>query len=220
MISSYKKNLSIDFSAWFIKLADLADKAEDSSILPLIELVLHSGNIITGSIIGYDQTKQEKLLMVLRISSFDAKSEITIVPGIQVAAITFLDADRSLRVLENKSVISALELKRSARKIEEDLQKYTTEKITLILDTDNYPEGHRRYVLEVINLLPSIFTSLTQDEFGKKAVDENIASIEISLDESNKTSLENKKLLIGINASYKFPEKENERIKKEIESLL
>jgi hypothetical protein len=220
MISSYKNNLSIDFSGWFIKLADFADKAEDSSILPKVELILQTGNVITGSIIGYDRTMQEKLLMVLRISAFDAKSEVTIVPGMQVAAITFLDANSSLTVLENKSVISSLELKRAAKKTEEDLDKYTTGKINLILDADSYPEEHRRYVLEIINLLPALFSSLAKDEFGRKAIDENIDSIKIAIEENSTTSLTNKELLIAIKASYIFPEKEKERIKKEIESLL
>ncbi|OOV16495.1 hypothetical protein [Flavobacterium sp. LM4] len=220
MIQSYKKNLFIEFSGWFIKLADFADKAEDVYSLPKLELLLHTGNVIRGCIIGYDRTRQEKLLMVIGIPDANPKPEVTLVPGSQVAAITFMDADTTLRVLEPNSVVSTLELKRTAKKAEEDLEKSTTEKINLVLDTDNYPENNRNIVLETIKLLPSIFESLLEDELGKKAVIENIKNIKISIAEGNSIVLENKELHIKISSVYKFPHKEKERIKKQIENAL
>lgn len=220
MIEYYKKNLFIDFAGWFIKLADFAEKADDNSSLPKLELLLHTGNTIRGSIIGYDRTRQEKLLMVLEISDFHPKSRITLVPGLQVAAITFMDANKTLMSLETPSKVSVLELKRSAKIIEEDLEKSTTAKINLVLDTDNYPEEDRKLVLETIKFLPSIFESLTEDDLGKKAVGENIGSIKISITETDSTVLENKELHIAVSSGYKIPHKEKERFKKEIESVL
>ncbi|CAD0009045.1 hypothetical protein [Flavobacterium chungangense] len=220
MIQSYKKNLFIEFSGWFIKLADFADKAEDVYSLPKLELLLHTGNVIRGCIIGYDRTRQEKLLMVIGIPDTNPKSEITLVPGSQVAAITFMDADTTVRVLESNSVVSTLELKRTAKKAEEDLEKSTTEKINLVLDTDNYPENNRKIVLETIKLLPTIFESLIEDELGKKAVIENIKNIKISIAEGDSIVLENKELHIKISSGYKFTHKEKERIKKQIENAL
>lgn len=220
MTESYKKNLFIDFSGWFIKLSDYAEKIEDKFKLPKLELVLHTGNIIRGSIIGYDRTRQEKLLMVLRISDSNPKSEITLVPGNQIAAITFLDANKTLMVLEDRSIVSTLELKRTAKKIEEDLERITEDKISVLLDTDTYPEDERNYVLETIKILPSIFENLIEDELGKKAIDENIKNIKISIAENASTTLHNKELHVEITSAYKFPEKEKERIKKEIESVL
>ncbi|PXY46991.1 hypothetical protein [Flavobacterium hydrophilum] len=220
MIESYKKNLFIEFSGWFIKLTDFADKAEDVYSLPKLELVLHTGNVIRGCIIGYDRTRQEKLLMVIGIPDSNPKSEITLVPGSQVAAITFMDANETLRVLEPSATVSVLELKRSAKKVEEDLEKSISSKMSLVLDTDNYPEENRRLVLETIKFLPSIFESLTEDELGKKAVVENIETIKISIAEADSMVLQNKELNIAISSGYKFPHKEKERIKKEIESVL
>lgn len=220
MIESYKKNLFIEFSGWFIKLADFADKAEDVYSLPKLELLLHTGNVIRGSIIGYDRTRQEKLLMVIGIPDSNPKSEITLVPGSQVAAITFMDASKTMEALEPNCVVSILELKRTAKKVEEDLEKSTTEKINLVLDIDNYPENNRNIVLETIKLLASIFESLIEDELGKKAVIENIKNIKISIAEGDSIVLENKELHIKISSGYKFPHKERERIKKQIESAL
>ncbi|WP_417941359.1 hypothetical protein [Flavobacterium sp. RS13.1] len=220
IIESYKKNLFIEFSGWFIKLADFADKAEDVYSLPKLELVLHTGNVIRGCIIGYDRTRQEKLLMVIGIPDSNQKSEVTLVPGSQVAAITFMDANETLRILEPNATISELELKRTAKKVEEDLEKCTASKINLILETDGYPEENRMLVLETIKFLPSIFESLTNDELGKKAVAENIEKIKISIAEADSTILENKELQITVSVGYKFPHKEKERIKKEIESVL
>jgi len=220
MIESYKKNLFIEFSGWFIKLADFADNAEDVYNLPKLEFLLHTGNIVRGCIIGYDRTRQEKLLMVIGIPDSNLKSEITLVAGSQVAAITFMDANETLKVLESNVSVSILELKRTAKKTEEDLEKCTASKINLILDTDNYPEENRRLVLETFKFLPLIFESLTQDELGKKAVVENIVNIKISIAEADSTVLENKELHIAVSSGYKFPHKEKERIKKEIESVL
>ncbi|WP_163398821.1 hypothetical protein [Flavobacterium fluviatile] len=220
MIESYKKNLFIEFSGWFIKLADFADRAEDAYSLPKIELVLHTGNIIRGCIIGYDRTRQEKLLMVMGIPDSNPKSEITLIPESQVAAVTFMDADETLRVLEPDSVVSSLELKRTAKKVEEDLEKSTASKINLNLDTENYPEENRKLILETIKFLPSIFESLTEDELGKKAVVESIENIKISIAEADSIVLNNKELHIKTSSGYKFPHKEKERIKREIESVL
>jgi hypothetical protein len=220
MIESYKKNLFIEFSGWFIKLADFADRAEDVYSLPKLELLLHTGNTIRGCIIGYDRTRQEKLLMMIGVPDSNPKSEITLVPGSQVAAITFMDADETLRVLEPNSVISILELKRAVKKAEEDLEKNTTSKINLILDTDSFPEESRKLVMETVKLLPSIFGSLTDDELGKKAVVENIENIRISIAGEDAMNLNNKELHIVLSEGYKFPHKEKERIKKAIESIL
>lgn len=220
MIESYKNNLFIEFSGWFIKLADFADKTDDNFNLPKLELLLHTGNIICGSIIGYDRTRQEKLVMVLEISDSNPKSKITLVPGLQIAAITFLDANKTLKVLDNSSIVSVLELKRAAKKTEEDLKITAANKIDLILDTENYPEGQRSHVLDTIKLLPLIFDSLAEDELGKKAIDENIKSIKLSIAEKNKTTLNDTELHLEITPSYKFPQKERERIKNEIESIL
>ncbi|MDR7212058.1 hypothetical protein [Flavobacterium piscis] len=223
MIEAYKKNLFIEFSGWFTKLADLAENNEDNSSLPKLELLLHTGNIIRGSIIGYDKTGQEKLLMVLGISDSYSKSEITLVHASQIAALTLIDANNYLKTfaaLEIHPVVSVLELKRTAKKIEEDLEKSTGEKINLVLETDNYPEKDRSFVFETIKILPSIFESLIEDELGKKSVVENIKNIKISLTENNNITLNNKELHIEKSSISEFPNKEKERIKKEIESVL
>jgi hypothetical protein len=159
-------------------------------------------------------------LMVIGIPDSNPKSEITLVPGSQVATITFMDADETLRVLEPNSVVSILELKRTAKKVEEDLEKIVESKISLVLDTDNYPENNRKIVLETIKFLPSIFESLTEDKLGKKAVIENIENIKISITEANSMVLENKELHIATSTGYKLPGKEKERMKREIESIL
>lgn len=220
MIEFYKNNLFIDFSGWFIKLADFAHKAEDLYSLPKLELLLHTGNTIRGSIIGYDRTIQEKLLMIVGIPDANPKSEVTLVPGSQVAAITFLDANKTLEALNKSPLVSILELKRTAKKVEEDLEKTTNNKISLVLDTDNYAEDNRNIILEAIKSLPQIFESLIEDELGKITVVENIKSIKISITEQDTVTLDNKELFIGASSGYKIPAKEKERIKKEIESLL
>lgn len=220
MIKEYQENLFIDFSGWFIKLADFAEKANDNSSLPKLELLLHTGNVIRGQIIGYDRTRQEKLLMVLGISDSNPKEQVTLVPGSLVASISFIDANKTLAVLENRPIVSALELKRTAKTVEEDLQKSTSKTISLTLDTDNYPETDRSFVLETIKLLPSVFKSLIEDDLGKTAIEENIDLIRISIAKENKISLQNKELHIKKTAVSEFANTHKDRLKKEIESIL
>ncbi|WP_348799755.1 hypothetical protein [Flavobacterium adhaerens] len=220
MIEAYTKNLFIDFTGWFIKLADFAQKADDNSSLPKLELLLHTGNTIRGSIIGYDRARPENVLMILEISDFDAKTRVTLVPSTQVVALTFLDAIQTLTTFKTNVIVSPLELKRTAKKIEEALEKTVSEKINLVLDADHFSEENRSVVLETIELLPLVFESLIEDDLGRNAVVENIKSIKISSAESDAITLENTELHIQKSPLAVFPSKEKERIKKEIESVL
>nr|WP_315239709.1 hypothetical protein [uncultured Flavobacterium sp.] len=224
MIESYKKNLFKDFSSWFTELADLAQNTEDNSSLPKLELLLHTGNTICGSIIHSRKTAHEFLLMILGIPNSYSKSEITLLSSSQVVAIKLIEPNHYLKFFaapENAAIIGSLELKRAIKNNEAELEKIVGEKITLLLNVDEFPEDSRIDVLRTVGYLPTIFETLTADELGEKLVQNAIKNIQITIGTPNSTTLNEQTLHLQILSPLPIPEsKEKERIKITIENLL
>jgi hypothetical protein len=224
MIASYKKNLFKDFSSWFTELADLAQNTEDNSSLPKLELLLHTGNTLRGSIIHSRKTANEHLLMILGIPDSYSKSEITLVSSTQVVALTLVEPSHYLKFFaapENTAIVGSLELKRAIKNVEIELEKIVGEKTQLLLDVDSFPENSRSDVLRTIGHLPSIFKTLTADELGKKLVQNAIKNIQITIGTSNTTILNEHTLHLEILSPLAILEtKEKERLKTAIENLL
>jgi hypothetical protein len=224
MIESYKKNLFKDFSSWFTELADLAQNTEDNSSLPKLELLLHTGNTICGSIIHSRKTAHEFLLMILGIPDSYSKSEITLLSGSQVVGIKLIEPNYYLKFFaapENTTIIGSLELKRGIKNNETELEKIVGMKISLLLDVDSFPDNSRIDVLRTINYLPTIFETLTTDQLGKNLVHTAIKKLQITIGTSTEISLNEQTLNIQILSPLSIPEsKERERIKIAIENLL
>ncbi|MEM0578751.1 hypothetical protein [Flavobacterium polysaccharolyticum] len=224
MIASYKKNLFKDFSSWFTELADLAQNTEDNSSLPKLELLLHTGNTLRGSIIHSRKTANEHLLMILGIPDSYSKSEITLVSSTQVVALTLVEPSHYLKFFaapENTAIVGSLELKRAIKNSETELEKIVGEKTQLLLDVDSFPENSRSDVLRTIGYLPSIFETLTADELGKKLVQNAIKNIQITIGTSNTTILNEHTLQLEIlSPSTILETKEKERLKTAVENLL
>lgn len=224
MIASYKKNLFKDFSSWFTELADLAQNTEDNSSLPKLELLLHTGNTLRGSIIHSRKTANEHLLMILGIPDSYSKSEITLVSSTQVVALTLVEPSHYLKFFaapENTAIVGSLELKRAIKNSEIELEKIVGEKTQFLLDVDAFPENSRCDVLRTIGYLPSIFETLTADELGKKLVQNAIKNIQITIGLNNTTTLNEQTLHLEILSPLTILEsKEKERLKTAIENLL
>jgi hypothetical protein len=224
MIASYKKNLFKDFSSWFIELADLAQNTEDNSSLPKLELLLHTGNTLRGSIIHSRKTANEHLLMILGIPDSYSKSEVTLVSSTQVVALTLVEPSHYLKFFaapENTAIVGSLELKRAIKNSETELEKIIGQKTQFLLDVDSFPENSRSDVLRTIGYLPSIFETLTADELGKKLVQNAIKNIQITIGINNTTTLNEQTLHLEILSPLTILEsKEKERLKTAIENLL
>lgn len=224
MIASYKKNLFKDFSSWFTELADLAQNTEDNSSLPKLELLLHTGNTLRGSIIHSRKTANKHLLMILGIPDSYSKSEITLVSSTQVVALTLVEPSHYLKFFaapENTAIVGSLELKRAIKNSETELEKIVGEKTQLLLDVDSFPENSRSDVLRTIGYLPSIFETLTADELGKKLVQNAIKNIQITIGTSYTTILNEHTLQLEIlSPSTILETKEKERLKTAVENLL
>lgn len=224
MIASYKKNLFKDFSSWFNELTDLAQNTEDNSSLPKLELLLHTGNTLRGSIIESRKIGNEHLLMIMGIPDSYSKSEIALISSSQVVALTLVEPNHYLKFFaapENTAIVGNLELKRAIKNSEVELEKIIGEKTQLLLDVDSFPENSRSDVLRTIGYLPAIFATLTADELGKKLVQNAIKNIQITIGTNNTTTLNEHLLNIEILSPLSIIEsKEKERIKEAIENLL
>jgi hypothetical protein len=224
MIESYKKNLFRDFTSWFTELADLAHNVTDNSSLLKLELLLHSGNSICGSIIHCKKAPQDYLLMILGFPDSYSKSEITLVSSSEVVAIKLIEPNNYLKFFaapENNEIIGSLELKRSIKNTETQLEEIVGENISFILDVDTFPENSRFDVLRTLGYLPAIFETLTADNLGKKLVHDSIKSIQITVGNSASTILNEQTLHLQILFPLSISEsKEKERIKIAIENLL
>jgi hypothetical protein len=224
MIASYKKNLFKDFSSWFIELADLAQNTEDNSSLPKLELLLHTGNTLRGSIIHSRKTANEHLLMILGIPDSYSKSEVTLVSSTQVVALTLVEPSHYLKFFtapENTAIVGSLELKRAIKNSETELEKIIGQKTQFLLDVDSFPENSRSDVLRTIGYLPYIFETLTADELGKNLVQNAIKNIQITIGINNTTTLNEQTLHLEIFSPLTILEsKEKERLKTAIENLL
>ncbi|PKB17159.1 hypothetical protein [Flavobacterium sp. 5] len=224
MIASYQKNLFKDFFSWFSELTDLAQNTEDNSSLPKLELLLHTGNSIRGSIIQSRKTANEHLLMILEIPDSYSKSDITLVSSSQVVAITLVEPSHYLKFFaapENTVIVGSLELKRAVKNTEAELEKIVGEKIQFLLNVDAFPESSRSDILRTINFLPAIFETLTADELGRKIVRSTIKNIQITVATTNVITLKEQTLHLEILSPLSILEaKEKERIKTAIENLL
>jgi hypothetical protein len=224
MIASYKKNLFKDFSSWFTELTDLAQNTEDNSSLPKLELLLHTGHTLCGSIIHSKKTANEHLLMILGIPDSYSKSEITLVSSSQIVAITLVDPNHYLTFFaapENTAIVGSLKLKRAVKNSETELEKIIGEKTQLLLDVDTFPENSRSDVLRTIGYLPAIFETLTADELGKKLVKNAIKNIKITIGTTNATTLNEQILHLEIFSPLSILETtEKERLETAIENLL
>lgn len=224
MIESYKKNLFKDFSSWFTELSDLAQKTEDNSSLPKLELLLQTGNKLQGSIINSKKTANEHFLMILGTPDSYSKSEITLVSSLQVVAITLIEPSNYLKffqVTQNAVLVGSLELKRAIKKTEIELETVVGKKIKFLLDADAFLENSRNDVLRIINFLPAIFETLTADQLGKNLILNTIKNIQVSIANESAISLEEQTLHLKIISPLLILDtNEKERIKKGIENLL
>lgn len=212
------------FSAWFSELAKLAERSDDNSGLPKLELSLRSGHVVRGCILGIQENAHDQMLMVWCFPDPYTKSEISFVPAGEVIAFTILEPETSLKQLMapgDQKAVGALELKRAARNVEAELEKVLQFRIALQLNVDAFPGQARWDVLRTIGLLPGVLSSVAVDDLGRKLVRERISAISILVTGSNSSRLDKNMLILSIATPLAIPvASEKERLKKEIEDLL
>lgn len=225
MLENYKEFPVQGLTSWFSEMAEIAEKSTDSSSLPKLELLLRSGSAIRGHILKLQHSGHDQILMVASLrDQFNNNSEITFLPASEVVAVTMLAPEAYLKqyiLPAAAKEIGSLELKRATREIDEKIQEFFNEGVSLQLDAKDCPDNARWEALQVLQALPAILEQITADELGKKLVNEKIKNIEIAVSSHSHTSLSEGLLKIQLSSPFTGTlNAEKERIKNAIESLL
>ena len=224
-LADYKCLPAQGISAWVCQMAEIAEKAEDSSGLPKLELLLRSGNLLRGHILKVEKHEEETIVVVVNLEdNYNNSSNITFFPEKEVIAFTLLESEVYLKhhVMPALSQsVGNLELKRAVREIQDKIQAITASRVNLQADTTAVPEDARWEVLQVLETLPEIMEKLLADELGKEMLLKKVENITVSTADKARTRLEDKTLKIEIKTPFKGPiSAEKDRILSEVETLL
>lgn len=165
------------------------------------------------------------MLMIASLKNqYNDTKEVIFISASEVMAITLLDPEAYLKqyVLPATSKdIGKLELKRALRETNEKVNFYFQDGISIQFDATTCPNNARWEVLQVLETLPELMQHLTADELGKKLVNEKIKSIEITVSDHARTTLDQYVLSIQLTTPFASTlNAEKEKIKNEIERLL
>lgn len=206
------------------ELAKFANKVNDSSGLPRLELFLIGGNMLTGKIINF-QINNTQSSIWLDISNDPEIKQVAFIPVQNLAGISILDLDRFLLLLETDTTLKSignLEFKRKVLEVKNQLAEIFKKNITLqIENSETLNEKERINANRILEQLPSLFESILCDNISKKLMNESVNSIQLIFSDSQSTQLNEKVLTICIKEKVTFTmAREREILKKEIESLL
>lgn len=212
------------FSAWFLTLSELAEKTDNSSSLPRLELLLKNGHSVRGALVKAQKIEHDLLLMIHEMPEASGQGDVIFLASSEVIGLRVLNFSRISSYFKQDlppREIGSLELKRSSKAIEAQLEKYFTEKVQLQFTSETLTEKSRGEILTLLEILPAVFESLTADELGKRIVNEQIRQIEVNIAEKPETTLKDHKLTILTNhIRIQTPNEEKQRLRIEIENLL
>ncbi len=196
MIKSCQKDLLKGFTAWFETLVAIVNQAKDTSSLPKLEVSLRSGSRFTGSVIGFQKSENENLLMLLEEADLYYKSCVHLVLLSEIVSVSLIDPKTYLSIFsKERPIVSELELRRKTKLAEEHIKAFAHH-ISVSLILESISEADRFHVLEMVETLPSIFEGLCKDETDRNIVVSNVASLEIQIGKTAKTTLKDKHLTI------------------------
>lgn len=206
------------------ELAKFANKANDSSGLPKLELFLIGGNMLTGKIINF-QTNNTQSSIWVDISNDPEIKQAAFIPVQNLAGISILDLDRFLllREIDNPlQSIGNLEFKRKKLEVENQLSDIFENNIAIRIDnSESINEIERTNANRILEQLPSLFESILCDNISKRLMNDSVNSIQLIFSDSQSTELNEKVLTICIKEKVNFTiSRELEILKQEIESLL
>lgn len=225
MFEHYREFPVHSLNTWLSEMAEIAEKSTDSSSLPKLELLLRSGSAIRGHILKLQHNAHDQMLMIASLKNqYNDTKEVIFISASEVMAITLLDPEAYLKqyVLPAASKdIGKLELKRALQETNEKVNFYFQDGISIQFDATTCPNNARWEVLQVLETLPELMQHLTADELGKKLVNEKIKSIEITVSDHARTTLDQYVLSIQLTTPFASTlNAEKEKIKNEIERLL
>ena len=220
MIETYQKDLLKNIFSWLEILEEISKNTTDTSGLPKLEVSLNSGRTFAGSVIGLKTSIEGNILMLLEQADLYYNSRIHLIQCEEIAALSFVDPATYLSIF-TKPIVSELELKRKAKIIEDHIKELTSTNIPISLLHESITESDRSQVLQLIQEFPSIFKKLITDNTSKKMVSESIIHINIQMDKTTGSQLNDKTLICTFEKnSEEFLSKQKEKLFHSIEKAL
>jgi len=220
VIETYQKDLLKNIFSWLEILEEISKNTTDTSGLPKLEVSLNSGRTFAGSVIGLKTSIEGNILMLLEQADLYYNSRIHLIQCEEIAALSFVDPATYLSIF-TKPIVSELELKRKAKIIEDHIKELTSTNIPISLLHESITESDRSQVLQLIQEFPSIFKKLITDNTSKKMVSESIIHINIQMDKTTGSQLNDKTLICTFEKnSEEFLSKQKEKLFHSIEKAL
>lgn len=213
----------------FVKLCQQmalwAEHINESSGLPKLELSLHNGRSLYGHVIKYQTFDLEHYVWLQESSDAETRPIVTFLGIKEICAISFIDFNHYLSVLELQTPVKEvgiLELKRSIKSTEEQLLQLFEHETPIEVDIEALSDRQRIDVQKVLGILPKIFKSIMSDPLSINLTKSAINLIHLYPSEIPKgASLENKALSIYISSNTTLIlAKLKDQLKAEIEALL
>lgn len=206
------------------QLAEWAERATESSSLPLLELFVN-GYLVVGRIVKYDELPHNRTIWVERSQEdIVAPAAVTVIDVAAIRGITFMNIDHYTNGLElNKPAlkVSMLELGRTIKKTEVTFIELFGKNVPLEASADQLTEDQRTNIFKIVDLLPAVLTQMMQDTLCKNLLVEAIDSIKVSIATPRSTTLSNKTLWTTIQSDAKLTKKQlTDLLTTEIEALL
>jgi len=204
------------------KMSLLAEKIEDSLELLKVDVLLANGLVLSGRIVKLQEFSSMQNIWLETRNQNDTKSSITLLNCNLISGITIADFNAYLFLSEINKIsrkISALELKRFGKNVEEALNKLLGKEIEVLIDNDS--ETHRELIYRILEQIPIIFESILIDEVSSNVVKNNIDSIKIVVTDELETNIINRILVICVKEKISNTILEDrKKLKNEIEKLL
>ena len=184
--------------------ANFAKKADNSSSLPKLELLLYNGTSVTGKIVDFQDKSGKSYIWIENNIDIPQKISLLLLDISQIIGINIMDFEVYQICREGNKpleIIGTLELKRKKKSTEELLEKLLSKAIVINFDVDTLKEEDRAILYKNLSLITTTFQEILSDEMSKSSIKEKISEIEITIEEHISVVLNKEILSIAIQKS-------------------
>lgn len=181
--------------------ANFVKKADKSSSLPKLELLLYNGTSVTGKIVDFQDKSGKSYIWIENNIDIPQKISLLLLDVSQIIGINITDFEVYQICREgNKTleIIGNLELKRKKKSTEELLEKLLSKAIVINFDVDTLKEEDRAILYKNLSLITTTFQEILTDEMSKSIISQGLRAIDIKISDALEIRLNEGILLISI----------------------
>lgn len=200
-------------------------KHVDFSLQTNIELTLHTGNIVTGTIQNIlPQLESSQLVLFKTFDNLLNTSKVMLINILSIVAVSMDETSFQLFVEQQinppDEKISVLNLKRYVVEIIEILQQKINDSIQILLPWEKINEDNTIEIKKILDNIKFVLITLSENFFNKQILSQAIDNIKIDIGNIH-TEIIDKQLYLSFQIPFIATNvKEQERLKIAIEKLL